>query len=137
MQKHHYETLGITPKITLEGLKKTYKGLARRYHPDMNKNPKALEIFNQITEAYNALLPIYERLENIRSRPSEKPFIDPRIVKEVRWPNAASKKTITTTEPEEDLESKTEADITPIRPIDSRVIYYGRQTKGTLIDIVA
>ncbi len=52
----YYETLGISKKASLSEIKKAYRKLARKYHPDLNPGDKAAERkFKSITEAYEVL----------------------------------------------------------------------------------
>lgn len=54
-EKDYYAILGLDNTATPEEIKKTYRLLAKQYHPDVNKAPNATEIFNAITEAYEIL----------------------------------------------------------------------------------
>lgn len=52
----HYSTLGVARDASTEEVKKAYRSLARRYHPDANRDdPTAEERFKEITRAYEVL----------------------------------------------------------------------------------
>ena len=52
-----YKTLGVSKKATDEEIKKAYRKLARKYHPDRNQgDEKAEEKFKEISAAYDELL---------------------------------------------------------------------------------
>ncbi|KAG7582354.1 DnaJ domain [Arabidopsis suecica] len=51
----HYSTLNVNRNATLQEIKSSYRKLARKYHPDMNKNPGAEDKFKQISAAYEVL----------------------------------------------------------------------------------
>lgn len=54
--------MGLQPPIDLDGIKKRYKQLAKKYHPDLNKNdPKAEDLLKSINMAYTILKLSYER----------------------------------------------------------------------------
>ncbi|GAB4406150.1 MAG: hypothetical protein OHK0053_32300 [Microscillaceae bacterium] len=53
---NHYQILGVAPQASASEIKKAYKQLALRYHPDRNpNNPQAEEVFKQINAAYHIL----------------------------------------------------------------------------------
>lgn len=54
-QKNYYAILGVTRKSSKEDLKKAYRTLAKKYHPDSNKEQNSETIFKDVTEAYNTL----------------------------------------------------------------------------------
>jgi curved DNA-binding protein len=51
----YYEILGVPRAASEEEITKAYRKLARKYHPDVSKEPKAEEKFKQIAEAYAVL----------------------------------------------------------------------------------
>jgi molecular chaperone DnaJ len=56
MAKDFYQTLGVDKKASQEELKKAYRRLAMKWHPDQNKdNPEAEAKFKEINEAYDVL----------------------------------------------------------------------------------
>nr|XP_036588283.1 mitochondrial chaperone DnaJ [Colletotrichum truncatum]KAF6799656.1 mitochondrial chaperone DnaJ [Colletotrichum truncatum] len=50
-----YKTLGVDKSASAGDIKKAYYGLAKKYHPDTNKDPSAKETFGEIQSAYEIL----------------------------------------------------------------------------------
>lgn len=50
-----YETLGVNKNASADEIKKAYRRLARKYHPDINKEPEAEAKFKEINGAYEIL----------------------------------------------------------------------------------
>lgn len=54
-KRDYYEVLGLQKGASAEEIKKAYRQLAKKYHPDINKEPGAEEKFKEINEAYDTL----------------------------------------------------------------------------------
>lgn len=54
-KKDYYSILGLTKNATNEEISKAYRTLAKKFHPDVNKEPGAAEIFKAINEANKVL----------------------------------------------------------------------------------
>jgi curved DNA-binding protein len=53
--RDYYEVLGVDRDASPDEIQRTYRRLARRYHPDVNKDPEAESRFKEISEAYEVL----------------------------------------------------------------------------------
>ena len=53
--KNYYETLGVDKNATDDEIKSAYRKMAKKYHPDINKDADAPEKFKEVNEAYEVL----------------------------------------------------------------------------------
>mgnify|MGYP002623896831 CR=1 FL=1 len=53
--KSYYDILGVSCSADNAEIKSAYRKLARKYHPDVNKSPEAIDLFKEITIAYETL----------------------------------------------------------------------------------
>ena len=54
-KRDYYEVLGIEKSADQDTIKKAYRTLAKKYHPDINKSPDAVDKFKEVQEAYEIL----------------------------------------------------------------------------------
>jgi len=94
MEKDLYKILGVDRNATQEQIKKTYRKLARKYHPDVNPgNKEAEQKFKEISFAYEVLSnPEKRKLYDEFGEASLAPGFDPEKAREYqRWKEHASK----------------------------------------------
>jgi curved DNA-binding protein len=53
--RDYYQILGVARDASTEDIKKAYRRLARKYHPDVSKESRAEEQFKEVSEAYEVL----------------------------------------------------------------------------------
>ncbi|MBU1078781.1 MAG: DnaJ domain-containing protein [Spirochaetes bacterium] len=61
--KNFYEILNVSITSSMEQIKQQYRELAKKYHPDVSHEEKALPMFNLITRAYKTLTDKKRRIE--------------------------------------------------------------------------
>ncbi|MEM3859708.1 MAG: DnaJ domain-containing protein [Candidatus Micrarchaeaceae archaeon] len=71
---NYYEILGVDRNASIDDIKKKYRELAKQYHPDVNKDPEAVNKFKQITEAYEVLVNKSKRAEYDNISSTSSPF---------------------------------------------------------------
>jgi len=54
-KKDYYDILGVPKNASEDDIKKAYKKLAIKFHPDKNHAPKAVEAFKKVSAAYACL----------------------------------------------------------------------------------
>ncbi len=59
----YYKILGLPPDSPVYEIKKAYRKLARKYHPDINPSPEAKDHFILITEAYDFLMANHDKIK--------------------------------------------------------------------------
>ena len=62
-EKNYYEILGVAKDADEAAIKKAYRKLVRKYHPDVSKEPDAVERTAEINRAYETLSDKEKRAE--------------------------------------------------------------------------
>lgn len=77
--KDYYKVLAVDKSASLEDIKKSYRKLARKYHPDVSKEANAEEKFKEVREAYEVLKDAEKRkaYDQMGSYNSGEPFNPP------------------------------------------------------------
>lgn len=60
----YFNILGLPADSSLDDIKKAYRQKARLFHPDLNKNPDAIDRFIAVTEAYEFLVSNFDKVAN-------------------------------------------------------------------------
>ena len=54
-KRDYYEVLGVSRDASIDEIKRAYRRLAKKYHPDISSEPNAEEKFKEVQEAYEVL----------------------------------------------------------------------------------
>jgi curved DNA-binding protein CbpA len=84
----HFEQLGLSRDATTTEIKKAYRKLANKYHPDKNSGSEVEKKFQLIKDAYDAILDPKKRALYLKSNYTV--ITDPRVVADSFWHNALS-----------------------------------------------
>ncbi len=86
MFEKYYALLGVSPGVEEKELKKIYRKLALKLHPDVNDNPDATEHFREICEAYEIVLRQEQKAAEIHTshlQEEDEEEIDPSVYEEI------------------------------------------------------
>jgi curved DNA-binding protein len=77
--KDYYEIIGVARDASVDDIKRAYRRLARKYHPDVSKEKDAEERFKEVGEAYEVLRDPEKRAayDQLGQRPSGEEFRPP------------------------------------------------------------
>lgn len=105
----YYEILGVTRTATKDEIRRAYRSLARRYHPDKNTDPDAEGKFKEVAEAYETLSDVAKR-SAYDDRLAGPAFSPASSQGHYSWTNIASTDASVTMAEEERRERRTEFD---------------------------
>ncbi len=75
----HYEVLGIEPDANLDEIKKAYRSLSFKHHPDRSNDPNSSDIMHKLNDAYEVLKDAESRRKydaSLQGIPNIQPFVD-------------------------------------------------------------
>lgn len=86
MLEYYYKILGLKANADEKAVKKAYRKLALKYHPDVNTSPDAEDKFRKICEAYEVVSSHIQKETTVHAAPgkeSEEDVIDPEVYEEI------------------------------------------------------
>lgn len=81
----YYELFGLNENASKHEIRKAYRKLAMKYHPDKNPDPKAHQVFIDLTEAYQYLIDDSEAVKPQPKNRKEQSFEDRKKEAEIRF----------------------------------------------------
>src|SRR5690606_13597323 len=86
----YYQVLGVDRNATQADIKKAYRNLAHKYHPDVSKEPGAEDEFKKVAEAYATLKDDEKRkaYDNLGQHSQGEEFVPPHAWQENVYANA-------------------------------------------------
>ena len=89
MAKNYHKTLGISSSASKSEIKRAYRRLAMKYHPDKNSSEQAQKLFIEINEAYaflsNEKISVLNTQQKNYNDSSKKNFSKEELEKRIRW----------------------------------------------------
>ena len=89
MAKNYYKTLGISSSASKSEIKRAYRRLAMKYHPDKNSSEHAQKLFIEINEAYaflsNEKISVLNTQQKNYNDSSKRNFSQEELEKRIQW----------------------------------------------------
>lgn len=89
MTKNYYKTLGISSSASKSEIKRAYRRLAMKYHPDKNSSEHAQKLFIEINEAYaflsNEKISVLNTQQKNYNDSSKRNFSQEELEKRIQW----------------------------------------------------
>jgi hypothetical protein len=120
LQYDHYKVLGIDRDASPEQVKRAYRTLVKRCHPDLNPSPRAARVFRAVHEAYTVL-----------SNEDDRARYDDRL----RFYREAPPASAPTRQPRRYGTAMMRREERPARP-GQRLVYYGLHLTGVVSSTV-
>jgi len=76
---YYYSILELDETATYEMIKKSFRRLSLKYHPDCNKNSDTTEKYKEIVEAYEQLCKLHDHKKNTNTNTNHNPNANPNV----------------------------------------------------------